>query len=102
MVARPEGHEWGVKGHGAIDNFPKGFCGNVFAEVGIGDREADVLEAEIPPVLPKVVAQYRQGVRHVESIVRRQGAQDGFLEIDAVGGIIGGVVEHGGETMFEP
>ena len=99
MIAGPECDERCVESESALDDIDQGLRRHVLAEEGIRHRDAGFRETQVTPDFPEVVTKHRQPVRHVESVVRRQRAEDRFLEIDAEGGVVGGVVEHGGEAL---
>ena len=92
VVARAERDERRVEGDGAFDHVHDRLRRDVLAEERIRHGDPDFREGELAPDLPECGVEHGQFVRHVEPVVRRQRAQDRFLEIDAVGRVVSGVV----------
>ena len=95
VVAGFQRHHGRVELQGAVYDVPEIIGRHVLAEKRIGDGEADFTETEIPPLAPEFITQHRQDIRHVEPVVGRKGAENRLLEIDAMGGVVGGMVFQG-------
>ncbi len=85
----------GVDGSGEVDGFVDerlkvGIRDGSLQEV-LGDLKAEFAQGKVAPILPKGRGQGGDFLRHVESAVSGQGAQDGFLEGLHVLAIVGGV-----------
>ena len=101
VIARREGDQGRLERHRALDDFLQRRGWHVLVEERVRHRVADFLEGQFPPDRPEFRAQHRQRVGHVKPVVRRQRAEDRFLQADAVGGVVGGVVEHGSDNGVE-
>ncbi len=90
-----KGDQGRVEGQGAFHDFPQVRLRHILAEERACDRDSNFLESQFAEFVPETGPEDRQFVRHVEAVVRGKRAQDGFLEIDLVLRIVGGVVAHG-------